>query len=597
MTVRFGLITRIALLVIGIEVASFSALGWFYTDRFSTAAEDRLRHRLLLVGEMIARSELPVSAVSVGSLIGDLVGAPYLDGFAVGGSGHVIVASDAARLGRRANSLEKVDPVWIDASEPDEQIVAGPGTLTGIRQIQGAASRPTYTTVITVSTSELQSQKRSIALWGLAGSAVFVLLSSAGIVLVAQRLITRRIDASRAILRRVGNGALDARIPVTAEDELGQLQHGINAMTAKLAALVNQHRRNEEEMATILDAIGDGVLAVGPDGRVLRCNPSATAILGAAEGMPIAQLLPEATSLGGEAWWRAPASLTAQRRLHIERSTADREPRSIELGHGPITDPDGTVIGAVLVLQEVTARKRAEKELRDAVERLTVSNSELERFAYIASHDLQEPLRTITAFTQLLDRRLGASLSAEDRENFGFVVAAAKRMSLLISDLLAFSRVNSRGEQFSPVALSQVCGAAIENLRESIAESQADIVVEPLPVVMGDTTQLMQVFQNLIGNAIKFRRPDVPLRVDVSAERQGSEWIVSVADNGIGVAETNQDIFEIFRRLHPASVYPGTGVGLAICKRIAQRHRGRIWFDSTPGSGATFHIALPAQDA
>ena len=168
-------------------------------------------------------------------------------------------------------------------------------------------------------------------------------------------------------------------------------------------------------------------------------------------------------------------------------------------------------------------------------------------------------------------------------------------MSLLISDLLAFSRVNSRGEQFAPVDLSQACAAALENLRESIAESQADIVVGSLPEVTGDSTQLMQVFQNLIGNAIKFRRPDVPLRVEISAERRGSEWIVSVADNGIGVAETNQDIFEIFRRLHPASAYPGTGVGLAICKRIAQRHRGRIWFDSAPGRGATFRIALPVE--
>jgi light-regulated signal transduction histidine kinase (bacteriophytochrome) len=248
----------------------------------------------------------------------------------------------------------------------------------------------------------------------------------------------------------------------------------------------------------------------------------------------------------------------------------------------------------VLILQDVTARKQAEAELHDAVERLTVSNSELERFAYVASHDLQEPLRTITSFTQLLDRRLGQTLEAEDRESFAFVVGAAKRMSLLINDLLAYSRVNSRGIHFTTVSLERACNSALDNLHETIAESQAEITVGGLPQVIGDAIQLMQVFQNLIGNAIKFRRTGVAPRVMVSAMRQGDEWIVSVADNGIGVADSNQDIFEIFRRLHPASSFPGSGVGLAICKRIVQRHNGRIWFDTRLGEGTTFHFALPA---
>ncbi|MCR6633080.1 MAG: ATP-binding protein [Magnetospirillum sp.] len=208
---------------------------------------------------------------------------------------------------------------------------------------------------------------------------------------------------------------------------------------------------------------------------------------------------------------------------------------------------------------------------------------------------MQEPLRTITSFTQLLERRLGDTLPAEDQENFGFVVAAAKRMSLLISDLLAYSRVNARGIPFGPVPLERACTAAMDNLRETIVETGAEVLVGPLPEVTGDSVQLMQVFQNLIGNSIKFRRPDIPPRVDVSAKRLDGEWIVTVADNGIGVADTNQDIFEIFRRLHAAGSFPGSGVGLAICKRIIQRHGGRIWFDSRPGEGAAFHFSLPAE--
>lgn len=597
---RFGLISRIALLVVCIEIAAFSALGWFYISRFSTAAEERIRSRLHLVGQMIARNELAVSVVSTQALMSDLVGAPYLDGVVIGGSRRVIVSLNPAYLGRQAGSIPGLDARWLADSAPHDQILADrDDTLTSISHILDASGgSPIYSTVITISTTELNAQKRSIALWGWVVSALFILFSSAGIILVAQRLITRRVDASLAVLKQVEDGALDARIRVSSDDELGQLQHGINSMTTKVGALLNQHRRNEEEISTILDAIADGVIAVGPDGSVLRCNPSAASFLGdnsnACVTGHIGKLLPEVSLPKEQRWWCAPESLTAQGRIHFERPGPDDSLRSIELGHGPIRDPDGTVVGAVLVLQDVTSRKQAENELRDAVERLTVSNSELERFAYVASHDLQEPLRTITSFTQLLDRRLGNTLAPEDRENFAFVVGAAKRMSLLINDLLAYSRVNTRGIPFERVSLQRACTAALDNLHETILASQADITVDSLPEVVGDSIQLMQVFQNLIGNSIKFRRSEVQPRVVVSAERRDAEWVVSVTDNGIGIADTDQDIFEIFRRLHTASSYPGSGVGLAICKRIVQRHNGRIWFD-TPGEGSSFHFALPAE--
>lgn len=598
---RFGLIFRIALLVMGVEVAAFGTLEWFYTNRFSHLAEERLLSRMALVERMIANSELAVSGIANVGMMSNLLGVAYVDGMVIGGSGRVIASSDPAYLGRRAETVPGVDPAWLKDDAPETRIVASRDMLTSIGRLRGEAqASPVYSTILTVSTRELNEQKQAVAWRGRMASALFILLTSAGIIAMAYALITRRVRHSLEVLKRVEGGQLGERISVTADDELGRLQNGINSMTEKLAQLLDEHCRNEKEISTILDAITDGVIAIGPDGGVLRSNPSAARILVGRAETPLAgnidALLPELTRPDDPFWWCAEESLTAERRLHFERAGADAMPRFIEVGHGPIRDPDGSLIGAVFVLQDATARKKVEQELRDAVERLTVSNSELERFAYVASHDLQEPLRTIISFTQLLDRQLDDKLSAEDREQFGFVVAAAKRMKLLISDLLTYSRVNSRGIHFAPVSLQQACTSALDNLRETIQESHAEVVVQTLPGVTGDSIQLMQVFQNLIGNAIKFRRPDATPRVEVSAVRRPGEWIVSVADNGIGIPETQQDIFEIFRRLHSNRSFPGTGVGLAICKRIIQRHNGRIWFDSRPGQGTTFHFALPVEE-
>jgi PAS domain S-box-containing protein len=367
--IRLGLIARIALLVIGVEVAAFSVLGWFYIDQFNSAVDERTRSRLHLVGQMIGQDELAIHAISRQALIGELVGAPYLNGMVVGGNGRVIVATDPAQLGRLASEVPGFDPHWIAETAPAEQFLAGQDTLTGVMHIRDASGgAPIYYTVITISTAELEARKDAITRWGQIGSLLFILFSSAAIILIAQRLITRRVDASLGVLKKVEEGALDARIPVTSEDELGQLQHGINSMTAKVGALLEQHRRNEEELATILNAIGDGVLAVGPDGSILRCNPSAAAILGqtaqsCANGH-IADFLPELSAESNPPWWRAHDSLTAGGRIHFERPGPDGQQRSIELGHGPIRDADGSVLGSVLVLQDITARKQAEEKVR-----------------------------------------------------------------------------------------------------------------------------------------------------------------------------------------------------------------------------------------
>lgn len=244
--------------------------------------------------------------------------------------------------------------------------------------------------------------------------------------------------------------------------------------------------------------------------------------------------------------------------------------------------------------ERLTQLQGNERQLNALVDKLSQSNLELERFAYIASHDLQEPLRTVVNYTQLLQRRLGGRLDGDLRDYLGFVVSGATRMHELVRDLLAYSRADATVSAPQSVDMAEVMNSVRETLSATIAESAARLTVGGMPTVIGQKMQLYELMQNLVGNAIKFHRPNSGSEVIVSAESTEDGWRFAVSDNGIGIPPQHRiHIFEIFRRLHSSDTYAGTGIGLAVCKRIVERHGGRIWVESEVGAGTTFFFTLP----
>jgi hypothetical protein len=269
-------------------------------------------------------------------------------------------------------------------------------------------------------------------------------------------------------------------------------------------------------------------------------------------------------------------------------------------------------LAGIVVGKEIRQRRRAEEEVRtlnmvleqrvaertvelnERANELARSNSELQQFAYVASHDLQEPLRMVASFTQLLAKRYKDKLDDDARDFINYAVDGATRMQTLISDLLNYSRVGTQGKPLVPTDSDALFKRVLETLQFTIEESGTTIVSDTLPIVMADPQQLGQLFQNLLTNAIKFRSAEPP-QIRISTQRNGNEWKIYVSDNGIGISQEHADrIFIIFQRLHTKTEYPGTGIGLAICKKIVEWHGGRIWIEPSPGGGTTFCFTIPA---
>ena len=255
-------------------------------------------------------------------------------------------------------------------------------------------------------------------------------------------------------------------------------------------------------------------------------------------------------------------------------------------------DMKGNPLYFITVIIDITDRKLAVQDLMKANENLERSNRELEQFAYVASHDLQEPLRMVSSYTQLLERRYKDKLDQDATDFINYAVDGANRMQRLINDLLEFSRVTTKGKPLVKIDLSSVLGQAVAILHNKILETGSMIVNDDLPFAYGDEGQLVRVFQNLLDNAMKFRGEESP-RINVSSKTFEDKVQISISDNGIGIDKIYRErVFTIFQRLHTKADYPGTGIGLAICKRTIERHGGKIWFESEPGKGTTFCFTL-----
>jgi PAS domain S-box-containing protein len=379
-------------------------------------------------------------------------------------------------------------------------------------------------------------------------------------------------------------------------------QSGESIGAAKIVRDITEQKFIERKFELAVEACPSGILMIDTSGTVVLVNAELERQFGYDRselvGQSIDILLPlrlhQAHALHRTKFNEIPSvrAMGAGRDLYGRRKDGSEFP--VEIGLNPIKAADGAMVLATVI--DITGRKRAEIAVEAQNAQLRRSNAELEQFAYIASHDLQEPLRMVANFTELLQDRYKDQLDERAHKYIGYAVEGAKRMQNLVRDLLAYSRVTSVEKVLKPVDSNAVVAAVIERLSAAIVESGTNIHVHPLPVVVSDELELGQVIQNLISNAVKFRSDQAP-RIDISAEREDGMWKFSVADNGIGIdAKFSERIFQMFQRLHERGKFDGSGIGLAIAKKIIERHGGRIWFVSSLGQGTTFSFTLPAQD-
>jgi PAS domain S-box-containing protein len=353
----------------------------------------------------------------------------------------------------------------------------------------------------------------------------------------------------------------------------------------------------------LLEAAPDAMVVVNQSGQIALLNVQAEKQFGYSRdelvGQPVKNIIPEgfAERLIADALRSVEDALAQQIGTGIELNGRRKDGREfpIEIMLSPLESVDGILVTAAI--RDITKRKRAEAHLVEKIEELKRSNEELGQFAYIASHDLQEPLRMVASYTQLLSKRYKGKLDSDADEFIAFAVDGASRMQRLIQDLLIYSRVGTKGKELLDTSSEVALQHALLNLRGAIEESGVLATHDVLPTVMADEIQLVQLFQNLIGNAIKYRGSKDP-RVHISAAKSSRQkWIFSVQDNGIGIeSQYFEKIFGMFQRLHRREDFAGTGIGLAICKKIVERHGGRISVESQLGQGSTFRFALAGSE-
>ncbi|ADV67869.1 PAS domain S-box protein [Deinococcus maricopensis] len=394
----------------------------------------------------------------------------------------------------------------------------------------------------------------------------------------------------------------------------GYFMRGPDGQVTHMVGFVNdvtEQRRTERELRAalrfnelILNNMGEGLTGMDTQGRTTFANPAALRMLGYTPeefiGVPQHELIhhtrPDGTPYPAEAC-HIYAAFTDGQVHHVDDEVFWRRDGSavpVDYTSTPIRNEHGHIEGAVLSFRDITARRSAEADLRRSNEELRRSNRELEQFAYIASHDLQAPARAVTSFADIIARRYAHVLDERGLTYLRQITEGGQHMKRLVDDLLTFSRVHTLQRPPERVHSASIFSAVLARLSGDLEASGAQVTAGPLPDVLADASQLDQVLQNLILNGVKYRREDVAPRLHVSAQPDGPMWHFLVQDNGIGIEEAYfERIFEIFQRLHTRDQYEGTGIGLAVCKKIIERHGGRLWVTSTPGEGSTFHFTLP----
>ena len=432
----------------------------------------------------------------------------------------------------------------------------------------------------------------------------------------AERLLADRLrSAEDALAQQIGTGIeLTGRrkngseFPI--EIMLSPLESAEGILVTAAIRNISMRKAAEKHLAQmegryrgLLEAAPDAMVVVNQDGEIILLNVQAEKQFGYRRdelvGQKVKNIIPEgfAERLVADALRSAADALAQQIGTGIElngrRKNGSEFP--IEIMLSPLESAEGILVTAAV--RDITTRKKAEAHLLQKVEELNRSNEELEQFAYIASHDLQEPLRMVASYTQLLSMRYKGKLDSDADEFISFAVDGASRMQRLIKDLLAYSRVGTKPPDLQDTSSEKALQHALINLRGAVAESGALVTYDPLPIVVADEMQLIQLFQNLVGNAIKYQDSEVPrvhISATVSAEKK---WIFSVRDNGLGINSLYfEKIFGVFQRLHKREEFEGTGVGLAICKKIVERHGGAISVESKLGHGSTFFFALAESD-
>jgi PAS domain S-box-containing protein len=421
---------------------------------------------------------------------------------------------------------------------------------------------------------------------------------------------------------QIGAGKYDTPMPDNKGGEMGAFLQAFKNMLGdieqreeKILTLNKGLDESERYSRLILETVPEAIIVVDDKGRIIRANQHIELVFGYTNdeivGQNVELLIPDRFHSHHEQLRNDFMSQRATKRMmgsadsNLSGVRKDGVEIRVEVGLGS-TQLDGKPV-VIASVQDVTKRKEMEQAIRDSASELKRSNKELEQFAYVASHDLQEPLRMVGSYMMLLERRYRDQLDDEAREFIDYAVDGTKRMQLLINDLLDFSRIGRKEMQFRPVDLNDVMKEILHDLQLKIQEEQASVEVGSLATVAGDHGQIRQVLQNLVNNALKFHgeqapRIEVTVRpynrdTDVVPEHVNLEhgWWVSVKDNGVGFKpEYAEQIFEIFKRLHNREQFDGTGIGLAICRKIIERHGGHVLAESTPGQGSAFHVLLPA---